>query len=75
MRLVRLLIALACLVAGIALGGLNTQPVHLDLGFAQLPTTLGVAVIAALLVGVVVGGLALAACTLMPRIRRGGARG
>ena len=51
MRLFRLLIALACLVAGIAVGGLNTQAVQLDLGFAQLPTSLGVAVLVALLLG------------------------
>ena len=41
----RLLIALACLAAGVAIGGLNDQPVRLDLGFTILPTTLGVAVI------------------------------
>ena len=75
MRLVRLLIALACLAAGIAIGGLNDQPVRLDLGFAQLPTTLGVAVIVSLLIGVVVGGLALAASVLWPRRWRGGDRG
>ena len=72
MRLVRLLVALACLAAGIAIGGLNTNPVLLDLGFAQWPTTLGVAVIVALLAGVLVGGLALAASRLRPRGDRGG---
>ena len=73
MRLFRLLIALACLAAGVAVGGLNTQAVQLDLGFAQLPTSLGVAVLVALLLGVVVGGLALAASVVLPlrqRLRR-----
>ena len=73
MRMFRLLIALACLAAGIAVGGLNTQPVQLDLGFVQLPTSLGVAVLVALLLGVVVGGLALAASVVLPlrqRLRR-----
>jgi len=73
MRLFRLLIALACLVAGIAVGGLNTQAVQLDLGFAKLPTSLGVAVLVALLLGVVIGGLALAASVVLPlrqRLRR-----
>lgn len=73
MRLFRLLIALACLAAGIAVGGLNTQAVRLDLGFAQLPTSLGVAVLVALLLGVVIGGLALAASVVLPlrqRLRR-----
>lgn len=72
MRLLRLLIALACLAAGITIGALNGQPVRLDLGFAIVPTTLGVAVIVSLLIGVVVGGLALAASVLWPRrLRRG----
>ena len=73
MRLFRLLIALACLAAGIAVGGLNTQAVRLDLGFAQLPTSLGVAVLVALLLGVVIGGLALTASVVIPlrqRLRR-----
>jgi len=75
MRLLRILVALACLAAGIAIGGLNTQPVLLDLGFTVLTTTLGVAVIVSLLIGVVVGGLALAASTVLPRRKRGGAGG
>jgi uncharacterized integral membrane protein len=66
MRLIRLLIALACLVAGIVVGALNTQAVHLDLGFAQLPTSLGVAVLVALLLGVIVGGLVLTASVVLP---------
>ena len=74
MRLLRLLIALACLAAGVAIGGLNDQPVRLDLGFTILPTTLGVAVIVSVLVGVVIGGLALAASALRPRHRRRGGR-
>ncbi len=73
MRLFRLLIALACLAAGIAVGGLNTQAVRIDLGFVQLPTSLGVAVLVALLLGVVIGGLALTASVVLPlrqRLRR-----
>lgn len=70
MRLIRLLVALACLAAGLALGALNTQPVRLDLGFVQWPTTLGVVVIVALIVGAIVGGLALAASVLWPSRRR-----
>ncbi len=73
MRLFRLLIALACLAAVIAVGGLNTQAVRLDLGCVQLPTSLGVAVLVALLLGVVIGGLALTASVVLPlrqRLRR-----
>jgi uncharacterized integral membrane protein len=73
MRLIRLLIAVACLAMGIAIGALNTEPVRLDLGFAFIPTSLGIAVLAALLLGVVVGGLALTASVILPlrqRLRR-----
>lgn len=73
MRLIRLLIALACLVAGVAVGAMNPQAVALDLGFIAVTTTLGVAVIMALLLGVLVGGLVLAASVVLPlqqRLRR-----
>ena len=73
MRLIRLLIAIACLVAGIAVGALNPQPVALDLGFATLRAGLGVAVLVALLIGVVLGGLILTASVVLPlrqRLRR-----
>ena len=72
-RLIRLLIALACLAAGIVVGALNPQPAVLDLGFAQARTSLGVIVLVALLAGVVAGGLALAASMVWPmhqRLRR-----
>lgn len=77
MRLIRLLIALACLVAGVAVGAMNPQTVALDLGFVAVPTTLGVAVIMALLLGVLVGGLVLVASVVLPlrqRLRRAEAR-
>ena len=73
MRLIRLLIAVACLAMGIAIGALNTQRVQLDLGFAFIPTSLGIAVLASLLLGVLVGGLVLTASVILPlhqRLRR-----
>ncbi|MFC7300244.1 lipopolysaccharide assembly protein LapA domain-containing protein [Cognatiluteimonas weifangensis] len=73
MRLIRLLIAILFLVAGLAIGGLNPQPVVLDLGIASLRATLGVSVLAGLLVGVVVGGLVLTTAVVLPlrqRLRR-----
>ena len=72
-RLIRLLIALACLAAGIVVGALNPQPAVLDFGFAQITSSLGVIVIVSLLIGVVAGGLALAASVVLPlrnRLRR-----
>jgi len=69
----RLIVALACLVAGIVVGALNPQRAVLDLGFTQVPVALGVLVLIALLVGVVLGGLALSASVVFPlrqRLRR-----
>ncbi|HJR74781.1 MAG TPA: lipopolysaccharide assembly protein LapA domain-containing protein [Luteimonas sp.] len=70
MRLIRLLVAIACLVAGIAVGALNPQPVALDLGFASLRAGLGVIVLAALLGGVILGGLILTASVVLPLRQR-----
>ena len=75
MRLIRLLVAIACLVAGIAVGALNPQSVSLDLGFSTLHGSLGVTVLLALLVGVILGGLILTVSTVLPlrqRLRRAG---
>ena len=70
MRLIRLLIAIACLAVGAVLGALNRQRVSIDLGFTHLPTHLGVALIVALLLGVILGGLAISASIVMPLRRR-----
>jgi lipopolysaccharide assembly protein A len=72
-RLFRLLVAVACLAAGVVIGALNPQPAVLDLGFTRVASSLGVVVLVALLVGVVAGGLALAASVVWPmrqRLRR-----
>jgi len=69
MRLVRWLIALLCLAAGAIVGALNAQPVSLDLGFTVLHATLGVCVLAALLLGVVLGGLVAVAGLARPTPR------
>ncbi len=73
MRLLRLLVALACLAAGVAVGALNPQPIELDLGAMSLRTTLGVAILVSLLIGVLAGGLVMAASVVLPlrqRLRR-----
>lgn len=73
MRLIRLLIALLFLAAGIVIGALNHQPVVIDLGFATVPATLGVSMLIALLLGALIGGLALTASVILPlrqRLRR-----
>ncbi|MEO5565669.1 MAG: LapA family protein [Luteimonas sp.] len=74
MRLLRLLVALFFIAAGLAVGALNPQPVSVDLGFSILHSTLGISLLVALLIGVVAGGLVLAASVVLPlrqRLRRG----
>lgn len=70
MRLIRLLIALACIALGAVVGALNRQAAVIDLGPTQIPTTLGVALLVALLAGVLLGGLAIAASVVLPLRRR-----
>jgi uncharacterized integral membrane protein len=70
MRLVRLIAAFACIVLGAIVGALNTQRVVLDLGFAAIPTSLGLGIMLALLLGVLVGGTILAIGVVAPMRRR-----
>jgi uncharacterized membrane protein YedE/YeeE len=70
MRVIRLLIAFACIALGAVVGALNRQGAIIDLGAAQIPTTLGVALLVALLLGVLLGGLAIAASVVLPLRRR-----
>lgn len=70
MRLIRFLIAFVCLAAGAIVGALNRQIVPIDLGFGTFPTTLGVALIVSLLIGVLAGGLAITASLVLPLRRR-----
>ncbi len=77
MRLIRILIALACLATGVVVGALNPQAVDIDFGAFHVPTTLGVAVLISLLAGVIVGGVALVVGVVLPlrqRLRRAEAR-
>jgi len=70
MRLVRLIAAFACIVLGAIVGALNTQRVVLDLGFTTIPTSLGLGILLALLLGVLVGGTILAIGVVAPMRRR-----
>jgi len=77
MRLIRFLVALLCVAAGVVIGALNPQPVSIDLGFTSLPSTLGVCLLVALLLGALVGGLVLAVSVLLPmrqKLKRSGNR-
>jgi len=60
MKVFRLLVLLAVLVMGLIIGAVNLTPMTFNLVFTELHTSVGVALITALLVGVVVGaGLVL----------------
>ena len=60
------MMALGCILLGAVVGVLNPQPVNLDLGFASLQTSLGLAVLVALLLGVILGGAVLALAVVAP---------
>ena len=70
MRLIRFLVAFACLALGAVVGALNRQLISIDLGVVHVPTNLGVALIVALLIGVLIGGLAISASLVLPLRRR-----
>ena len=70
MHVIRLLVAFACIALGAIVGALNRQAAIIDLGGAQISTTLGVALLIALLLGVRLGGLAIAASVVWPLRRR-----
>jgi len=70
MRLIRLFVAIACILLGGVIGALNTQPVLLDLGIASVRASLGLSILVALLLGVVVGGTILAVGVVAPLRRR-----
>ncbi|MBA2237776.1 MAG: LapA family protein [Lysobacter sp.] len=70
MRFIRFLVALACLLAGAALGALNRDPVSIDLGIVAIATSTGVALLTALLMGVLIAGLVVSASVVLPLKRR-----
>lgn len=57
MRLLILLVVIAFVALGVLLGALNADLVHYDFGFASLALPKGAALLAALLVGWLLGGL------------------
>lgn len=73
MNILRLLVLLAFLVAGLVIGSLNSERILLDFGVAAVVTTTGIAIVAALLAGVLLGGGLVVATTVIPlhaRLRR-----
>ena len=75
MAILRLLLLVAFLAAGLVVGSLNRQRIVLDFGLAEVVTTTGIAVMVALLAGVLLGwGLVLATSVLPLRTRLGRAQ-
>ena len=73
MSILRLLVLVAFLAAGLVVGSLNPQKVVLDFGIAEVVTTSGVAIMVSLLAGVLLGGGIVMATTvlrLQARLRR-----
>ena len=73
MTILRLLVLVAFLAAGLVVGSLNPQRIVLDFGLVEVVTTTGVAVMVALLAGVLLGGGIVMATTVLPlqaRLRR-----
>lgn len=66
MNYVRLVVALVFLAAGMVVGVLNTQPITLRLLFTEVETSSGVAIILALLSGVLIGGAIVLATLVLP---------
>lgn len=66
MNVLRLLILLAVLVVGLIVGALNSQPIVISLGFTQINSTTGMAIIIALLSGALIGGGLVLASVVIP---------
>ncbi len=70
MRILQALIALLCVAAGVLFGALNPQSIPIDFGLWQTRSTVGVAILLALLGGVLLGGLAISAGVVWPLRRQ-----
>ncbi|KFN45263.1 lipopolysaccharide assembly protein LapA domain-containing protein [Arenimonas composti] len=74
MRLIKALLALLFVIAGVLFGALNRRPVDVELGFHTLTdVTLGTALLLALLAGALLAGLVLTLGVVWPlrlRLRR-----
>ena len=73
MNILRLLALLLFLAVGLVVGSLNSQRILLDFGLLEVVTTSGIAIVVALLAGVLLGGGLVVASTVLPlqaRLRR-----
>ncbi len=70
MRLIKSIIALCFIAMGIIFGALNRQDVHVDLWFRSFDSRLGLVLLSVLLLGALLGGLAVTAGVVWPMRRR-----
>jgi len=71
MRLIKAIVALLFVAAGVLLGALNRTPVRIDLGFASIEhANLGTSLLAAVLLGAIVAGGVLTAAVVWPLRRQ-----
>ena len=70
MRYLFTLLCIAVLLLGLLFGALNPQAVTIDLYFLSLPASLGVALLGAVLLGALVGGMCAALALAMQARRR-----
>ncbi len=69
-RLLRPLLIVLFLALGAAIGALNAAPVQVDLGALRFEAALGLVLLASLLAGMLMGGLALTVSVVLPMRRR-----
>ncbi|TXK64541.1 LapA family protein [Alkalisalibacterium limincola] len=70
MRVLQVLIAILFVALGMAFSALNADPVVIDLYFDRFTLSLGVVVLLAMLVGAILGGLAVLAGVVWPLQRQ-----
>jgi uncharacterized integral membrane protein len=71
MRLIKAVIALLFVAAGVLFGALNRTPVSIDLGFATIEkANLGTSLLAAVLAGAIIAGGVLTAAVVWPLRRQ-----
>jgi lipopolysaccharide assembly protein A len=66
MRVLRLLLAILSIAAGVTLGALNPDPVSIDLGLVVLHSTLGIVLLSSLLAGALAAGIVLVLTVVVP---------
>jgi len=70
MRVIKAILALGFIALGLLFGSLNRQHVHVDFGLAAADLRLGLLLLVTLLLGALVGGIAVMAGVVWPMRRK-----